>query len=192
MSLKDGLSVLPFPSPADWEVWLETHHATSPGVWLQIAKKASGIPTVTYAEALDVALCFGWIDGQKAAYDAVFFLQRFTPRRPRSKWSKINVDKVTQLEAAGRMRPAGAAQVASAKADGRWQAAYSGSASMEVPDDLQQALDANPAATAFFKTISKGNRYAILYRVHDAKRPQTRAQRIATFVEMLAEGRTIH
>lgn len=192
MSPKDDLPVLPFASQDDWETWLETHHAASPGLWLQIAKKASGVPTVTYAEALDVALCFGWIDGQKASYDETYFLQRFTPRRPRSKWSKINVDKVAELEAVGRMRPAGAAQVASAKADGRWQAAYGGSATIEVPADLQAALDANPAAQAFFDTISRANRYAILYRVHDAKRPQTRAQRIATFVDMLAEGKTIH
>ena len=192
MSPKDDLPALPFASAADWEAWLETNHAASPGLWLQIAKKASGVPTVTYSDALDVALCFGWIDGQKASYDDVFFLQRFTPRRARSKWSKINVDRVAQLEAAGRMRPAGAAEVASAKADGRWEAAYGGSATMTVPDDLQEALDANPAAKAFFETISRGNRYAILFRIHDAKRPATRAQRIATFVDMLAEGKTIH
>lgn len=192
MSPKDDLPVLPFASQASWETWLETHHASSAGVWLQIAKRATGIATVTYAEALDVALCFGWIDGQKASYDETFFLQRFTPRRARSKWSKINVEKVAQLEAAGRMREAGAAQVASAKADGRWEAAYGGSATITVPDDLQAALDANPAAQTFFDTITRGNRYAILYRVHDAKRPQTRAQRIATYVEMLADGRTLH
>ncbi len=168
------------------------NHADAPGVWLKIAKKAAGIPTVTYSEALDAALCFGWIDGQKAAYDESFFLQRFTPRRARSKWSKINVDRVASLVEAGRMQPAGLAQVESARADGRWDTAYGGSATITVPDDLQQALVANPAALEFFATISKGNRYAILYRVYDAKRPETRANRIATFVEMLAEGKTIH
>ncbi len=192
MSPKDDLPILPFKSAADWEAWLETQHADAPGVWLQIAKKSTGIPTVTYSEALDGALCFGWIDGQKASCDDTYFLQRFTPRRARSKWSKANVDRIAQLEAAGRMRTAGLAHVASAKADGRWKAAYGGSASITVPDDLQEALDANPAAKEFFATITRANRYAILFRVHDAKRPQTRAKRIAAFVQMLAEGRTIH
>lgn len=189
---RDGLSVLSFESPADWESWLRANHAESAGLWLQIAKKASGIAAVTYAEALDVALCYGWIDGQKAGYDEIWFLQRFTPRRARSKWSKINVDKIAELEIAGRMRPAGVTQVESAKADGRWEAAYSGSATMAVPHDLEAALKANLAAAAFFDTISRTNRYAVLYRVHDAKRPETRARRIATLVEMLAAGRVLH
>jgi uncharacterized protein YdeI (YjbR/CyaY-like superfamily) len=188
----DGLPVLPFESADAWEAWLDAHHGESPGVWLQIAKKASGIPTVTYAEALEVALCYGWIDGQKSGYDADYFLQRFTPRRSRSKWSKINVDKVAELTMAGRMRPAGVAQVEAAKADGRWDAAYGGMATTTVPDDLQAALDANPAAADFFAGISRTNRYAVLYRVHDARRPDTRARRIAMIVEMLAEGRTFH
>jgi len=183
---------MPFESADSWEAWLATNHADSPGVWLQIAKKASGIPTVTYAEALDVALCYGWIDGQKGAYDDAYFLQRFTPRRPRSKWSKINVEKVAQLVESGRMRPAGAAQADAAKADGRWAAAYGGSATISVPEDLQVALDANPAARDFFATISRANRYAVLYRVHDAKRPDTRAKRIAVCVEMLSRGETFH
>jgi uncharacterized protein YdeI (YjbR/CyaY-like superfamily) len=189
---KDGLAILPFESAEAWQIWLDAHHDDSPGVWLQIAKKASGIPTVTYAEALDVALCFGWIDGQKNSYDDDFFLQRFTPRRGRSKWSKINVDKVAELTASGRMRPAGQAQVDAAKADGRWEAAYGSFSTITVPPDLQAALDANPAASEFFATISKTNRYAVLYRIHDAKRPDTRARRIATCVEMLAEGKTFH
>lgn len=192
MSPRDDLPVTPFVSVDAWEEWLEANHADSPGLWLQIAKKASGVPTVTYAEALDAALCFGWIDGQKAAYDETFFLQRFTPRRTRSTWSKINVDKVAALVAAGRMRQAGLARVDAAKADGRWEAAYGGSATMTVPDDLQAALDANPAGGEFFAPVSRTNRYAVLYRVHDAKRPDTRARRIATLVAMLAEGRTIH
>lgn len=189
---KDDLPILPFESPAAWEGWLEKHHGDSSGLWLQIAKKASGVPTVTYAEALDVAICFGWIDGQKASYDERTFLQRFTPRRARSKWSKINVDKVAELLAAGRMRPAGLVQVEAAKTDGRWDAAYGGMATIGVPDDLQAALDAKPSAREFFATISRANRYAVLYRVHDAKRAETRARRIATIVEMLAEGRTFH
>jgi uncharacterized protein YdeI (YjbR/CyaY-like superfamily) len=189
---KDDLPLMPFESAEAWESWLDTHHGDSPGVWLQIAKKASGIPTVTYAEALEVALCYGWIDGQKSGYDDDYFLQRFTPRRSRSKWSKINVDKVAELADAGRMRPAGTAQVEAAKADGRWDAAYGGMATITVPDDLQAALDGNPAAADFFATISRTNRYAVLYRVHAAKRPETRARRIAMIVEMLAEGKTFH
>jgi uncharacterized protein YdeI (YjbR/CyaY-like superfamily) len=189
---KDGLPILPFESVHALESWLAEHHSTSPGIWLQIAKKGSGIPTVTYVQAVEVALCFGWIDGQKASYDDATFLQRFTPRRSRSKWSQTNVEKVDELRAAGRMRPAGLAQVEAAQADGRWQAAYGGMATMEVPGDLQAALDANPAAAEFFATISRANRYAVLYRVHDAKRPETRARRIATIVDMLAEQRTFH
>ena len=189
---RDELPVMPFSSPGTWETWLEANHEVAPGVWLQIAKKASGIPSVTYSEALDVALCYGWIDGQKAGYDDDYFLQRFTPRRARSKWSKINVDRVGELVKAGRMRPAGTTQVEAAKSDGRWEAAYGGSATITVPDDLQAALDANPAARDFFATINRTNRYAVLYRVHDAKRPETRAKRIATIVQMLAEGRTYH
>jgi len=189
---KDGLPILPFASTRDWESWLEEHHDSSAGLWLQIAKKASGLETVTYAQALDVALCFGWIDGQKAGYDEVYFLQRFTPRRARSKWSQINVDKVTELIAAGRMRPSGLAQIEAARADGRWDAAYGGMATITVPDDLQAALDANPAAAAFFATVSRTNRYAVLYRVYDAKRPETRARRIEALVAMLADGKTLH
>ncbi|MDP9318036.1 MAG: YdeI/OmpD-associated family protein [Actinomycetota bacterium] len=183
---------MPFESVAAWEAWLEANHADAPGVWLQIAKQASGIPTVTYSEALDAALCLGWIDGQKASYDEASFLQRFTPRRARGKWSKINVDRVARLIEAGRMRPAGLAHVDAAKADGRWEAAYGGSATITVPEDLQTALDANPAARDFFATISRTNRYSVLYRVHDAMRPETRANRIAALVEMLAEGKTFH
>jgi uncharacterized protein YdeI (YjbR/CyaY-like superfamily) len=188
----DDLPVVPYASPEEWECWLEANHASSSGVWMQIAKKGSGIATVTYAQALEVALCFGWIDGQKAAYDASYFLQRFTPRRPRSKWSQINVRKVEELISSGRMRPAGLAHVESAKADGRWAAAYGGSATTTVPPDLVAALDANPEAKRFFETVSRANRYAVLYRVYDAKRTDTRAKRIALCVEMLARGETYH
>jgi uncharacterized protein YdeI (YjbR/CyaY-like superfamily) len=189
---RDGLPVIRFDSADAWESWLDTNHADSTGLWVQIAKKASGIPTVSYPQAVEAALCFGWIDGQKSGYDDAFFLQRFTPRRPRSGWSKINVEKVAELTRAGRMRPAGLAEVEAAKADGRWEAAYGGSASITVPDDLQAALDANPAAREFFATVSRANRYAVLYRVVQAKRPETRARRISTLVSMLAEGRTLH
>jgi uncharacterized protein YdeI (YjbR/CyaY-like superfamily) len=190
--MADALPLLPFASPAAWEAWLADEHLHAPGVWLQIAKKDTGIATVTHAEALDVALCFGWIDGQRRAHDATWFLQRFTPRKPRSRWSKINTQKVAALIAAGRMRPAGLAQVAAARADGRWAAAYEGQRTATVPDDLQAALDADPAAAAFFATLRGANRYAVLYRVQDAKRPETRARRIDRFVAMLARGETLH
>ncbi len=190
--MPDELPILPFASAPAWEAWLEDHHAHALGVWLQIAKKDSGIATVTYAQALDVALCFGWIDGQKRGFDATWFLQRFTPRKARSRWSKINTRHVERLTAAGRMRPAGLAQVEAARADGRWEAAYDGQRSAAVPPDLQAALDASPAAAAFFATLRGANRYAILYRVQDAKRPETRARRIDRFVAMLARGETLH
>ncbi len=189
---KDGLPILAFPDPAAWEAWVANQPDDAPGLWLKIAKKDSGIPTVTYAEALDVALCHGWIDGQKGRFDDQYFVQRFTPRRPRSRWSKINVDKVAQLIAAGRMRPRGQKQVDAAQADGRWQAAYASSSTITVPEDLEQALLANPQAQAFFATLDRTNRFAILYRVQDAKRPETRARRIETFVAMLARGEKVH
>lgn len=188
----DELPILPFASAVAWEAWLEEEHARAAGVWLRIAKKDSGIATVTYAEALDVALCFGWIDGQKRGFDATWFLQRFTPRTQRSRWSKINTEHVARLIAEGRMRPAGLAHVEAARADGRWEAAYASQANATVPPDLRAALDANPAAAARFATLSGANRYAILYRVQDAKRPETRARRIDRFVAMLARGETLH
>jgi len=154
--------VIAFDSDADWEAWLEEHHATADGVWVKIAKKGTGIPTVAYPEVLDTALCFGWIDGQRKALDDQYFLQRFTPRRARSRWSQLNRDKVAALTKAGRMRPAGIAEVERAKADGRWDAAYAGVRKMEVPADLQRELDARPEAAAFFATLNSQNRYAIL------------------------------
>jgi len=181
-----------FASDADWEAWLDEHHATSDGVWLRIAKKGSGVVTVAYPEVLDTAICFGWIDARRQALDDQHFLQRFTPRRARSRWSKINRDKAEALIAAGRMRPAGLAEVEKAKADGRWEAAYPGQRSMTVPDDLRRELDARPAAAEFFASLSSQNRYAILFRLHDAKRPETRARRLAKFVAMLEAGETIH
>lgn len=190
--MKPDLPILPFASRGAWEQWLAEQHATSRGVWLQIAKKASGIATVTYAEALEVALCYGWIDGQKGAFDQDYFLQRFTPRLPRSKWSKINCAKVETLIAQGAMQPSGLREVQRAKEDGRWDAAYDAQSRAVVPDDLQQALDNNAAARAFFATLDRLNRYAILYRIQDAKKPETRARRIATFVTMLSEQKKIY
>ena len=183
---------LTFASDAEWEAWLEEHHADPDGVWVKIAKKGSGIASVAYPEVLDTAICFGWIDGRRNALDDRYFLQRFTPRRARSRWSKINRDKAEALIASGRMRPAGLAEVERAKADGRWEAASAGQAQMPGPDDLQRALEARPGAAAFFAQLTSQNRYAILYRLHDAKRPETRARRLETFVAMLEAGETIH
>src|SRR3954454_24400207 len=189
---RDGLPVLSFSSPEKWDAWLAKHGENAGGVWMKLAKKATGIDSVTYAEAVEVALCHGWIDGQKGALDDRWWLQRFTPRKARSKWSKVNRDKVEALMATGAMRPAGLRQVEAAKADGRWDAAYDSQRTAAVPDDLQQALDANPEAAAFFATLTGSSRYAILYRVQDAKRPETRAKRIAQFVAMLEGGEAPH
>jgi uncharacterized protein YdeI (YjbR/CyaY-like superfamily) len=181
-----------FASQAAWEAWLAEHHATSPGLWLQIARKDTGITTVTHPEALDVALCYGWIDAQRRKDEAGYFLQRFTPRRPKSKWSQINREKVTRLIEEGRMKPAGLKEMERAQADGRWDAAYEPQSSIAVPDDLQRELDRNDRAREFFATLDSRNRYAILYRIQDAKKPETRAARIAKFVAMLSEGTKIY
>ena len=187
-----GRPVRAFASAQVWEQWLAAEHASSDGLWLKLAKKGCPEATVNYAEARDVALCYGWIDGQKRPLDEEYWLQRFTPRKARSKWSKINCGKVEALVAAGRMQPAGLREVESAKADGRWDAAYAGQSTATVPEDLQQALDANAAAAEFFATLDRANRYAILYRVQEPKRPETRAKRIEQFVTMLQEHQTIH
>ena len=179
-----------FASQADWEAWLEENHASVDGIWMKIAKKASGIESVTAPEALEIALCYGWIDGQRKALDERFFLQRYTPRRRRSKWSRINRGKAEELIRTGRMQPAGLAEIERAKADGRWARAYEPSSTAEIPPDLRLALDGSPEAAAFFETLSARNRYAILYRLQDAKRPETRARRLREFVAMLEEGRT--
>ncbi len=189
---KEGRDIVTMASPAEWEAWLEAHHADSPGVWLKIAKKGSAEVTVSYQEALQVALCYGWIDGQKGRLDDDHWLQRFTPRRPGSKWSKINTENAAELIAAGRMRPAGLREVEAAKSDGRWDAAYHGQRSIEVPEDLARALAANAAARDFFETLSSVNRYAILYRIGAVKRPETRARKVAQYIAMLAEHKTIH
>ena len=190
--MPEEMPTLQFDDASAWEQWLDAQHATSNGVWLRLAKKGASATTVTRPEALDVALCYGWIDGQAKSLGAEFWLQKFTPRRARSMWSKINVQKVADLEAAGRMRPAGRAEVDRAKADGRWDAAYASPKTITVPDDLEAALSANPAAKAFFATLTGNTRYAILFRIQDAKRPETRARRIATFVDMLNRGETLH
>lgn len=183
--------MLPFASRDAWEGWLAEHHASASGVWLKIAKKGSGIESVSYAEALNVALCYGWIDGQKGSFDETWWLQRFTPRKPRGTWSKINRDKAERLIAAGRMRRPGLREIERARSDGRWDAAYDPQSSATVPDDLREALERNDAARAFFETLNSANRYAILYRIQGAKRPETRARRIQTFVEMLSAGETL-
>jgi len=190
--MKDDLPITPFASSEHWDAWLVDHHETSKGVWLKIAKKGSGIDTVTYAEALEVALAFGWIDGQKGKFDDAYWLQRFTPRGPRSKWSMINREKALGLIERGAMKPAGLREVERAREDGRWAAAYQSPRGATVPDDLQAALDANDAAREFFGTLSGANRYAILYRIHDAKKPETRARRIEKFIGMLSDRKTIH
>lgn len=183
---------LEFPDRAAWERWLSDQHASSDGVWLKIAKKESGATTVTHADALEEALRYGWIDGQKGAHDESFWLQRFCPRGPRSKWSQVNCRKATELIEQGRMTQAGIAQVEAAKRDGRWGAAYAPQSTMTVPEDFQQALDASPHANEFFATLKSSERYSFLYRIYDAKRPETRARRIREYVAMLAERRTIH
>ncbi|MFF9351562.1 YdeI family protein [Streptomyces sp. NPDC014734] len=184
--------IITFETAEDFEAWLGEHHAASSGAWLRLRKKRPGISSLDYAQALDVALCYGWIDGQKAKVDEEWWMQRFTPRRPRSRWSKVNRGKVAALIEQGRMRPPGLAEIERAKADGRWEAAYDGSRTASVPDDLAAALQAVPVAQAAFETLNRQNRYAILYRVHDAKKPETRTRRIAKYVAMLANGETIH
>jgi uncharacterized protein YdeI (YjbR/CyaY-like superfamily) len=186
------LPILLFAAPSELEAWLEQHHGESEGFWLKVAKKGSGEASVTYAEALELALCFGWIDSQKRSHDEDFFLQRFTPRRPRGRWSQINREKAEALLAAGAVRPAGLAEIEAARSDGRWEAAYEGQRTAAVPADLQRELDADPAAAEFFAGLDGANRYAILYRLDEAKKPETRERRLRKFVAMLARGEKIH
>jgi uncharacterized protein YdeI (YjbR/CyaY-like superfamily) len=181
-----------FRTARSFETWLKKHHASSDGLWLRIAKVGSGEPSVTYPEAVEIALCWGWIDGQKKGLDERHFLQRFTPRRARSIWSKTNVDRIARLIEAGRMQAPGLAQFEAAQADGRCARAYDGARSSSVPDDLAAALDAEPGAKAFFSTIDAANRYAVLWRIQTAVKPETRARRVAQLVAMLARGETVH
>jgi uncharacterized protein YdeI (YjbR/CyaY-like superfamily) len=181
-----------FPDAPALEAWLRQHHDKAPELWLKIHKKDSGRPTVTYAEALDVALCWGWIDGQKKPFDAHSFLQRFTPRKPKSIWSQRNIAHVDRLTQAGRMTPHGQAHVDAARADGRWQAAYASGRAMEVPPDLVAAIAANPEAQRTFDGLNRQNRFALAFRIGNIKTPAGRAKKIAGFVEMLARGETLH
>jgi uncharacterized protein YdeI (YjbR/CyaY-like superfamily) len=188
----DPLPVVSFESTDAWDAWLTAHAADPPGVWLKIAKKGSAGRSISYSDALDVALCHGWIDGQKGRLDDEYWLQRFTPRKPRSKWSKINTERAAALIASGRMKPAGLHEVERAQGDGRWEQAYESQSRVTVPEDLARALAANQRARAFFATLDSTNRYAILYRIGTAKRPETRAKRIDAFVAMLSEHKKIH
>jgi uncharacterized protein YdeI (YjbR/CyaY-like superfamily) len=192
MAEPTDLPVKPFSSQKTFATWLAKNHARSNGIWIKVAKKDSGIPSVTHAEALEVALCYGWIDGQRDRYDDEYFLQRFTPRRARSRWSKINCAKATALIASGAMEPAGLAEVERAKADGRWDAAYSSAKTIEIPAELARAFARNAAARKFFETLDSRNRYAVLYRIENAKKAETRARLAEKFVGMLARGETVY
>ena len=186
------LPVIPFEDQAAWTAWLDANHATSSGLWIQFAKKASGRRTVSYAEAVDVALRYGWIDGQSKSYDEATWLQKFTPRSRRSIWSKINREKAQALIKDGRMQPAGLVEVERAKQDGRWEAAYDSPSAATVPADLQAALNSSPQASAFFATLNSQNRFAILFRIQTAKKPETRASRIEQFVRMLKKHEKLY
>jgi len=186
------LQIVPFASQKKWTDWLAKRHGQSSGVWLKLAKKGTDIPSVTYDEALEEALCYGWIDGQKKAFDEKYWLQKFTPRGPKSIWSKINTEKAEKLIASGKMQPAGLKAIELAKQDGRWDAAYESQKTISVPEDFQAALDKNQKAQAFFATLNSVNRYAILFRVHNARRPETRQKRIQQLIEMLERNEKVH
>ena len=186
------LPVVSFSATEQWSAWLASRHRSSSGVWIKIAKKGSRHASITYAEALEVALAWGWIDGQKGKSDEEWWLQKFTPRGPRSMWSKINREKAIGLSAAGKMMPSGLAEVERAKKDGRWERAYESHSRASVPNDLEMALAKNPRAEKFFATLDSRNRYAVLFRVQHVKKAETRARRIAQFVEMLAKGEKLH
>jgi uncharacterized protein YdeI (YjbR/CyaY-like superfamily) len=189
---RSGLPILAFSDLAALESWLEAQPATCPGLWIKFAKAGSGVASVSKSEAIDAALCNGWIDGQLDKYDDTYWLVRFTPRKARSKWSQVNRTRATELIDAGRMRASGLAQVEAARADGRWDAAYAPASKAEVPADLRAALDESPKAAAFFATLRGANRYAILYRIGAAKKPETRARKIANFIAMLERGEMVH
>jgi uncharacterized protein YdeI (YjbR/CyaY-like superfamily) len=188
---KQDLPILEFAHADAWSQWLEENHATASGAWVKLAKKGAPRATVTYGEAIDVALAYGWIDSQKARYDDAFSLQRFTRRGPRSKWSQINRDKAERLIATKRMKPAGLAEVRKAQQDGRWEAAYPAQSQATVPDDFRAALDASPKAKAFFETLTGSTRYAFLFRLHNVKTAEGRKRRIAGYIERLEQGRTL-
>jgi uncharacterized protein YdeI (YjbR/CyaY-like superfamily) len=188
----DDRPVLSFSDRAGWRAWLTENHAGSTGVWLRLAKKGASQPSMSYGEGVEVALCFGWIDGQARREDDHYYLQKYTPRGKRSIWSKLNRERALRLIASGEMQPAGLAEVERAQTDGRWDAAYDSPSRMTVPADLKSALDASPAARAFFEALDSQNRYAMLFRLQTAKRPDTRAKRIRDFVNMLAAGEKIY
>ena len=189
---RSGLSVLRFANPGEFKTWLAKQPRDAAGLWIKFAKKIATSATLTKAEAIDVALCHGWIDGKIDKYDDMHWLVRFTPRKPSSKWSAINRKRALELVREGRMRPAGLAQIEAAKADGRWDSAYAPASSAEIPDDLQKALNKSPKAAAFFATLNSKNRFAILYRIGAVKKAETRTRKIAQFVAMLERGETIH
>ncbi|MDQ6645183.1 MAG: YdeI/OmpD-associated family protein [Chloroflexota bacterium] len=192
MKKADTRPIISFETQQNWERWLTEHHTETEGLWLKIAKKEAGISSVNYAEALESAICYGWIDGQKASFDDKYWLQKFTPRRAKSIWSKVNCSKALALIAEGRMQPAGIRQVELAQADGRWEAAYESQSKITIPDDFQRELDNNSKAQEFFTTLNSINRYAILFRIQTAKKPETRSARISTFIEMLANNQKLY
>lgn len=192
MEMRSGLPIIGFKDAAAFDSWLTNEPRTSKGLWLRLEKKNTSVASLSKAEAIDLALCHGWIDGQLDKYDEANWLIRFTPRKRSSRWSEINRTRATELVAQGRMHPAGLAEVDAAKAGGRWEAAYAPASTAQVPPDLQAALDASPRAAAFFATLRGANRYAVLYRIGTAKKPATRAKRIADFVAMLERGETVH
>ena len=192
MEKKKDIPVLPFDSKKQWAGWLARQHDKSTGIWLKLAKKDSGIPSVTYEEALDAALCYGWIDGQKKGFDDKYWLQKFTPRGAKSIWSRVNTEKAERLIASGEMKPAGLKAIETAKQDGRWDAAYASQKNISIPDDFQSALGQNLKAKSFFDGLKSAQRYSFLFRLQTAKKPETRAKRIQQFIEMLEKGETIH
>lgn len=190
--MRAGLPIIGFAEAGGFDAWLAAAPRDSKGLWLKLAKKGAGVASLSRAEAIDAALCHGWIDGQLDKYDEAHWLIRFTPRKRASKWSEVNRGRALELIAQDRMRPAGLAEIEAAKADGRWDAAYAPASTAQVPPDLQSALDASPEAASFFATLKGANRYAILYRIGTAKKAETRARRIADFVAMLERGETVH
>ncbi len=186
------LPVISFSTTEEWERWLEGNHAVSKGIWIRIFKKGSGVASIVYQQALDGALCYGWIDGQLKTYDDVSYIQRFTPRRPKSTWSKRNVEHVARLEGEGRMKSAGLQAVEDAKADGRWECAYDSQSNMSIPEDFVQALNNNKQALDFFESLDKVNKYSIVWRIQTAHKPATREKRIAQLLDMLKRGEKFH
>jgi uncharacterized protein YdeI (YjbR/CyaY-like superfamily) len=189
---RNGVPVVLFENQEEWAAWLDDNHAASSGLWLRLAKKASDLTSVTYAEALEAALCYGWIDGQKQSYDDASWLQKFTPRRAKSIWSKINRAKAEELIRSGRMQPAGLAAVEAARQDGRWDVAYDSPGNATVPEDFQAELDKNEKAKAFFATLNSANRYAMLHRIQTARKAETRARRIQEFIRMLENDEKLY